>query len=196
MPKPTVYDELYPGRLLKAGLLKGMKVTLTIKDVDIEGLEGDDGKKQQKAVLSFEERPMQHVMCKTNGVCIKAMFGPTLANWIGKRVTLFESQWNGEPCIRVWGSPDIPQDQKVTVSLPRRRPFDMVLHAVKQDKKQPQAVANTSAVLDPRVSTAFGILGFTAEDQGNYLADHLGETQAEILADLNRQIEARDAVEA
>ena len=196
MPKPTVYDELYPGRFLKAGLLKGMKVTLTIKDVDIEGLEGDDGKKQQKAILAFEERPMQHVMCKTNGVCIKAMFGPTLANWIGKRVTLFESQWNGEPCIRVWGSPDIPQDLKVTVSLPRRRPFDMVLHALKQGKNQPQPVANTSQVLDPRVSAAFGILGFTPEEQGNYLADNLGKTQAEILSDLNNRIDVRDSVEA
>ena len=194
--KPTVYDELYPGRFLKAGLLKGMKVTLTIKDVDIEGLEGDDGKKQQKAILAFEERPMQHVMCKTNGVCIKAMFGPTLANWIGKRVTLFESQWNGEPCIRVWGSPDIPQDLKVTVSLPRRRPFDMVLHAIKNGKNQPQPVANTSSVLDPRVSAAFGILGFTAEEQGNYLADRLDKSQAEILSDLNMEIDTRNAVEA
>lgn len=192
MSKPTVYDELYPGRFLKAGLLKGQKVTLTISDVDIEGLEGEDGKKQQKAILSFRERPMQHVMCKTNGFCLKAMFGPTLANWIGKRVTLFESQWNGEPCIRVWGSPDIPQNMNVSVQLPRRRPIEMVLHAVKGAKPGPQPVA---AGLDPRIEASFGILGWTAEERQAWLAGNAQKSQPEMASELNRLIEERDGAE-
>ena len=185
MGKPTVYDELYPGRFLKAGLLKGQKVTLTIKDVDLEGLEDENGKKQQKAILAFEERPMQLVMCKTNGICIKSMFGPALADWLGKRVTLFESQWNGEPCIRIWGSPDIPSDQKIVVKLPRRRPMDMVMHAVSQKKQAPV----TTGTLDPHISAAFGILGWEARAQSEYLAAHTGLTQQEIAADLNRMLE-------
>jgi hypothetical protein len=192
MAKPTVYDELYPGRFLKAGLLKGQKVTLTIADVDIEGLEGEDGKKQQKAILGFKERPMQHVMCKTNGYCLKAMFGPTLANWIGKRVTLFESQWNGEPCIRVWGSPDIQQNMNVSVQLPRRRPFEMVLHAVTAAKPGPQAVTGP---LDPRIEAAFGILGWTPAERQQWITDNAQMAQAQMAAELNRLIEARDSAE-
>lgn len=191
MGKPTVYDELYPGRFLKAGLLKGQKVTLTISDVDLEGLEGEDGKKQQKAILSFKERPMQLVMCKTNGICIKNMFGPTLANWLGKRVTLFESQWNGEPCIRIWGSPDIHQDLKIQVQLPRRRPMDMVLHTVKAGGK-----TSLKPDIEPRIAAAFGILDWTADEQAAWLAENGSQPVADQLAALNAIIDERNNKEA
>jgi len=128
LPKPTVYDQLYPGRFIKAGELLGKKVTLTISDVALERLVGDDGKEKVKALIAFKETEKQLVACKTNGLCIKEMFGPQLANWTGKRITLFEDTWNGEPCTRIWGSPDITQDLEVTVSLPRRRPFKKVMH--------------------------------------------------------------------
>ena len=35
-PKPTVYDQLYPGRFIKAQELLGKKVTLTMTDVELE----------------------------------------------------------------------------------------------------------------------------------------------------------------
>jgi hypothetical protein len=128
-PKPTTYDQLYPGRFIKAAELLGKKVTVTIADVELEDLEGEDGNKT-KCIISFRESPKKLVACKTNGLCIKEMFGKDLANWMGKRITIFEDVWNGEPCIRVWGSPDIESEMKVTVSLPRRRPFDKVMHKV------------------------------------------------------------------
>lgn len=128
LPKPTVWDQLYPGRFIKAGELLGKKVTLTITDVSLERLIGDDGKKKVKGLLSFKETEKQMALCKTNGICIKAMFTAQLANWAGKRVTLFEDTWNGEPCTRIWGSPDIPQDLDVEISLPRRRPFKKTMH--------------------------------------------------------------------
>lgn len=130
MPKkPATYDDLYPGRFLKAGNFDGRKVTLTIREADLVELEGDDGKKF-KAVLSFNETERQLVACKTNGYCIKSMFGDRVSDWIGKHVTFFPSTWNGEPAIRVWGSPDIPADKEITVQLPRRKPIPMTLHRV------------------------------------------------------------------
>lgn len=129
-PKPTVYDQLYPGRFIKAAELLGKKVTVTISDVELEDLQGEDGANKTKAIISFKESPKKLVACKTNGLCIKEMFGKELANWVGKRVTLFEDVWNGEPCIRVWGSPDIEAEMEVTVSLPRRRPFKKVMHKI------------------------------------------------------------------
>lgn len=122
--KPQSYDDLYPGRFIKAGQLHGKEVTLTIKDADLEELEGEDGKKR-KAILSFEETPLQHVMPKTNGLCIKGMFGAEIQGWIGKRVTFYPDTWNGEPCLRVAGSPDIESDFDVEVKLPRRKPRTM-----------------------------------------------------------------------
>ena len=129
-PKPTSYDQLFPGRFIKAPELLGKKVTLTMLDIELEDLQGDDGKPQTKCIISFKETPKKLVACKTNGLCIKEMFGKELKNWIEKRITLFEDSWNGEPATRVWGSPDIAADMEITVSLPRRRPFKKTLHKV------------------------------------------------------------------
>ena len=123
--KPTNFDELYPGRFMKAGELLDQKHTLVIAAVDLEELVGEAGEKKVKAIVSFEKTQKKLVACKTNGICLKAMFGPKVQDWVGKRVTLFPSEWNGEPCIRVWGSPEIPRDFEVEVALPRRRPFKM-----------------------------------------------------------------------
>ena len=131
-PKPTVFDQLYPGRFLKAGELLGKKPTLTISEVDLEDLQGDDGAKKVKAIISFTETEKKLVACKTNGLCIKEMFGKELPNWIGKRITIFEDTWNGESCIRIWGSPDLPADLDVMISLPRRRPFKKTMHKVER----------------------------------------------------------------
>jgi hypothetical protein len=159
MPTVSNFDELYPGRFLKAGLFKGGKPTLTIKDVDIEEMPGEDGKPKIKAVLSFNERPMQLVMCKTNGLCLKAMFGKELKDWIGKRVTLFAGQWNGEECIRVWGSPDIEKDFPVSIELPRRKPFPMTMHAIKAGAKK-----EAQSAPDPRIIAAWEINGWKRDE--------------------------------
>lgn len=128
--KPLHYDELYPGRFLKAGELQGKKVTLTIESIEMEELEGEGGKKM-KPIFAFRETNRQIPWCKTNGICMKEMFGPEVqAHWVGKRVTFFPTEWNGEPAIRIWGSPDIDRDMNVTVALPRRKPFQMTMHKV------------------------------------------------------------------
>jgi hypothetical protein len=134
--KPVNYDQLYPGRFLKAGEFLGKKVTLTITDVDLEELVGEDGKPKLKATVAFKETEKMLVACKTNGFCLKEMFGAEIAGWIGKRVTLFPDTWNGEPCIRVWGSPDIEADKVVTIQLPRRRPFQKTMHKVDPAKRE------------------------------------------------------------
>jgi hypothetical protein len=188
MPKPTNYDELYPGRFLKAGLLKGQKVTLTIKDVDLEHLEDNTGKPKAKAIISFAERPLELVACKTNGLCLKSMFGKELNNWIGKRVTLFPSQWNGEDAIRIWGSPDIEKQFEVSIELPRRRPFQMLMHKVEM---KPAPVGESVSV-DPRIEAAWQILDLDRSKGMAELTEHGGD-QASYLSELNRRID-RQAV--
>lgn len=187
MPKPTIYEELYPGRFLKAALFKGTKPTMTIKDVDVEMLEDAENKPKAKAIITFVERPMQLVACKTNGICIKAMFGNQLKDWVGKRLTLFEGQWNGEPCIRVWGSPDIAADIKVSVELPRRKPIPMVMHAVKASKKDA-----TETAPDPRIAAAWELLGWNTVE-GQESRKGFSGTDAEYLIYLNGQIDEMNA---
>lgn len=145
LKKPVDYDELYPGRFIKAGELLGRKVTVTIVDVDLEELVSDDGTPKAKCIVSFKESEKKLVACKTNGMCIKEMFGKKLTAWVGKRIVLFPDTWNGEPCIRIWGSPDIPQDMRLTISLPRRRPFEKVMHCTaKANGTKPQVEPSES----------------------------------------------------
>jgi hypothetical protein len=128
-PKPIDFDELYPGRFLKAGEFKGKKPTLTIAAVQLDELEGLTGKKV-KGCVSFERTEKQLVLNKTNGICLKAMFGRKPQEWVGHKVTLFAGTWNAEECIRVWGSPEIEADLEVKIELPRKRPFNMTMHKV------------------------------------------------------------------
>jgi len=141
LKKPVDWDELYPGRFLKAGELQGRFVTLTIADLDLEELESDAGKKI-KGVLSFKETTKQIPLNKTNGICLREMFGRKVSEWIGKRVTWFPGEWNGEPCIRIYGSPHLDKDRDIEVALPRRKPTRMTMHAVRPNggqKRSPPA---------------------------------------------------------
>lgn len=133
LPKPVNFDQLYPGRFLKSGELLGEKRTFTIETVEIDELEGEKGKKIQ-GVISFKETKMQLLLNKTNGQCIKAMFGKKLSAWEGKRITLYPDLVRFGPDmvdgIRIWGSPDIPRNIEAIVSLPRRKPTTMTMHLV------------------------------------------------------------------
>lgn len=136
---PVDWDELYPGRFIKASEFKGKQVTLRIATVHIEELIGDKGP-QIKGIIAFERTEKVWAINRTNGVCVKMMFGSKVQDWVGKRVTLFPALHDGEPCIRVWGSPDIEKDQEVLVTLPRKRPFMMTMH-----KTGPKAGATNGA---------------------------------------------------
>jgi hypothetical protein len=143
--KPLNYDELFPSRFLKAGLFVAKNKTLTISDYDAEALPQDDGKEKTRGIITFRETKLQLALNSTNGQCLKAMFGTTLANWVGKRVTLCADK-DRDPsgggmvdCIRVAGSPDIVQDMTIEIKLPRRKPKTRTLRKTANDPKtQPQ----------------------------------------------------------
>lgn len=158
----TDWDQLYPGRFFKAGEIKeNERLVLTISAIALEELEGDKGLKT-KGVLSFHETKMQLALNKTNGICIKAMFGRVPYEWIGKRIALFRSEWKGDDCIRVWGSPDIERDIDVEVHLPRKKPFPMVMHSM----RRPAAVPPPSEPAE-RIGEAAGKLLRALADAGS-----------------------------
>lgn len=116
------YDALFPGRFVKAGDFKGNDVTLTIANVRIEDLPNDAGGNKVKGIIAFEGKKKEWVLNRTNGEALKAMWGRDTGEWIGKRVTLFPALFNGEPCIRVRGSPDLEEPLTFELKLPRKRP--------------------------------------------------------------------------
>jgi len=125
LSKPTDYDQLYPGRFIKAGLLLGKPVTLTIAAVDREKLPQDDGSERVRGVVSFRESDQQWVLNSTNGQCLRAMFGRDPQSWVGKRVTLVPERDRFGPemvdAIRVLGSPDIESDVDAVIKMPRKK---------------------------------------------------------------------------
>lgn len=127
------FSELYPGRFLKADLFNGQPCTYTIVNIWREEIEGDKGK-EAKVLVSFNETPLQLVLAKVNAEAIKAMFGASVPNWIGKRITFYGTttimpfpKRPNEPCIRVYGSPDIDTEIRSEWTPPRRKPVVQIL---------------------------------------------------------------------
>lgn len=142
--RPVDWDELYPGRFIKASDLKGKKVTLAISRVRVEELIGDKGP-QMKGIINFDGKDKALALNKTNGLCLKSMFGRKVQEWVGHKVTLFASTWDGDECIRIWGSPEVKEDMQVTIALPRKRPFDMTMHAVQTGPKPVESAQSPPA---------------------------------------------------
>jgi hypothetical protein len=116
------YDLLFPGRFIKAAEFKGKDVLVTISSIDLEDLPQDKGGERVKGIISFAGKKKKLVLNRTNGECFKAMFGRDTGEWVGKRVVLYPAVWNGDPCIRVRGSPDIAEDKTFELKLPKKRP--------------------------------------------------------------------------
>lgn len=126
------YDQLFPNRFVKAGLLQGKTATLTIAQVKLEEMPDEKGKdgKRVKGVVSFRERELELVLNKTNGECLKGMFGRRTGAWEGKRITIYPKivEAFGEEvlAIRIMGSPDIAQDMEFSAKLgTKTRTFKM-----------------------------------------------------------------------
>lgn len=116
------YDQLFPGRFIKAGDLAGRDVTVTISAIDLEDLPQEKGGDKAKGIISFAKTKKKLVLNRTNGECIKAMFGRDTGEWIGKRITLYPADFNGDLCIRIKGSPDIDAPVTFELKLPRKKP--------------------------------------------------------------------------
>lgn len=145
------------GQYITAAELVGKTPTLTIDKVTLEQVEslkptGDDeggGKMRQRIVVYFKESRGGRgwLLNRTNGECIKEMWGRETDSWLGKRVTLTAKQVRVgpkmEPGIRVVGSPDIEKDLNFELRLPRKKPIRTALvktgKAPKQEPQKPES---------------------------------------------------------
>jgi hypothetical protein len=139
------YDEMRPGRFLKAGLFGGKPVTLTIQAVNLDDLDGEKGRVTE-GIVRFNETDKGWVLNSTNKQCMKALFGEAPDAAVGHKVTLYAARTNlsGEDveAIRVWGTPELERDRVIEIHLPKRKPIKMTMHAVK-GKAAPQTATAT-----------------------------------------------------
>jgi len=114
---------------LAASDLQGHSATATISGVSGGIFEGEDGKKDKKALIAFEGRDKKLAANVINCTLLEAMFGPEVEDWVGHAVTLMADRvevagrFKGEPCVRIKGSPELANPLTVTIALPRRKPF-------------------------------------------------------------------------
>ena len=176
---PGSYSEMYPSRFLKADMLKGRKITMTIKAIFGEDLTDADENSKAEWIVQFAERPFEWVMNKTGAYCLYRMFGGDPHTWSGHKITLFPQPgtWFGEKgeAIRVWGSPELTEDLPITLKfLRKKKDRNMVMHKVTAG---PQPVEKPAEqVSTPRtVSTSerdvqvFILLGWNTDVQNRWL---------------------------
>tara|TARA_Y100000310_G_C20200612_1_gene586711 strand:+ start:100 stop:576 length:477 start_codon:yes stop_codon:yes gene_type:complete len=149
MGTPVDYDELFPGRFLKAGLFQGRKPTLLVTAVKTEKLPADDGEDEERGLLFFEQTEKQLIVNSTNGQCIMGIMnhilgegkGRKVQSWVGHSFTFVSAKvkYKGKPVdgIRLHGSPDLDRDIKVEVILPKRKPVMMTMYATGK-KSEPE----------------------------------------------------------
>lgn len=83
---PTAAD-FFPSKFLRAADLKG-DVVATVDTVTVDVFE-NDGRKQQKPVISFKENGLKPMVCnKTNFALIAGLCGNDTDQWIGKKIGL------------------------------------------------------------------------------------------------------------
>ncbi len=176
MSKIVDWDQLYPGRFWKAGLLApDEKKVLVVSEVHVEPLETEKGIKE-KGVITFEGEKLQMPLNKTNGICLREMFGRVPYKWAGHRFAIFSGTWANEPCVRIWGSPELTEDKAVTIELPKRKPFVLVMHAMGAQKpaaQRPADEAPPAPRCSPRCTEVLMLMGAakTLEDLDDVAAD-------------------------
>lgn len=83
--------DLFPSKYLKADDVEefGGEVNVTIKGVRCEEMQDNEGAKEDKPVLYFNQHAKGMVLNKTNGDRISAAYGDESDDWRGKTITLY-----------------------------------------------------------------------------------------------------------
>ena len=84
--------QLFP--YLQGVMLKRGPVTMTMKYVQMETIEGDGGRKDEKPVLYFIERDKGLILNKTNAKMVAELYGPETDEWNGQVIELYAEKVN------------------------------------------------------------------------------------------------------
>lgn len=121
-------------------------LTVTIRSVNNELVEGDKGRKDQCIVAQIiGNKPL--ILNKTNCKTIEKMYGPEIENWAGKQITLYESttRMGSETvgCLRIRALTPNLQPVKEPLSAER---FEKAMQQVRDGKYDPNKLYNDHAL--------------------------------------------------
>ena len=77
--------DLFPSRYLKTEV-GGDDLIVTIEKVNMVEI---GNKREQKPVVYFKETPKVIVLNITNGNTLARLYGPKVANWVGKKISIY-----------------------------------------------------------------------------------------------------------
>lgn len=104
------------------------RMTLTVKGVRRAEVSFDGKDQELHTVMSFQEISPELTLSKVNIIPIIKMLGNDVKAWQGKRITFYTTNAvmphpmrKDEPCIRVYGSPDISEEMDSEWTPPKRR---------------------------------------------------------------------------
>jgi len=117
MTRGLTFDELYPGKYVKAGDFKDKPATLTVKSVTRPMMSDGSGGESPAVNMAFEEIEKMLILNKTNAVCFRALWGDDSGDWVGHKITLHpvrdeSGMSESGQCIRVKGSPELDKELK------------------------------------------------------------------------------------
>jgi hypothetical protein len=111
------------------------RMTLTVKGVRTAEVAFDDQEPKIQTIMSFEETTCELTLAKINAIPLIKLFGNDVALWPGRRVTFYATNQvmphplrKDEPCIRVYGSPEIDEQISCEWTPPKRRKIVQKLH--------------------------------------------------------------------
>jgi hypothetical protein len=123
--RPKSYKDAINSDYITAEDLGGKPVTVTITEVELRLLEGEDGRQRKRIILHMRGAQKAWVSNTTNNICLAAMFGDNPQAAIGKRITIAPEMTSVGGVrvlgIRVMGSPDLERDMTISIRLPRRK---------------------------------------------------------------------------
>ena len=143
---PETYQDCVDTRFMTAEELGDKKVTMRIAALYREELADDEGGTKVKTTMEFARGDgsiirKRLVLNRTNLDCLRAMWGDTVAHWVGRLITVYQvpNCYRGKPGVRIWGSPDLESDLEVTITLPRKKPFKATMHRVERARHATEA---------------------------------------------------------
>jgi hypothetical protein len=111
------------------------RMTLTVKSVRKAEVAFDDQEPKIQTIMSFQEINSELTLAKINAVPLIKLLGNDVSRWPGRRVTFYATNQvmphplrKDEPCIRVYGSPEIEEKISWEWTPPRRRKIVQKLH--------------------------------------------------------------------
>lgn len=103
-------DMMKNSSYLRAYHLQGKEVTVEIESAQTEKVKNKEGKERKMLVLYFAGKSLGLGLCNENIDTIKELYGKTVKDWFGKRITLFAKKVNafGEMVEAIRIRPTVP----------------------------------------------------------------------------------------